>query len=171
MTIGRRIAELRKKQGMTQEQLAEAIGTTRQAVSKWESSKSTPDVEFAIQIGKLFEVSINYLLLGENSASAVQGESSLMLPTKKTGRTYRRTVYFVLFAVGICLLCLTPLFASLYQSRFMAIGAPYYTDANLYLSEWPMLGVVIVCWILLLVGLVGITLPYLKKLIGLIQEN
>ena len=64
MDIGQRIMDLRKKRGMTQEHLAEVLGTTRQAVSKWESGKSAPDLDYAIAMGKYFGVSMDYLLLG-----------------------------------------------------------------------------------------------------------
>lgn len=68
MGVGKRIAELRKKQGLTQEQLAEMLSTTRQAVSKWESEKSTPDIVYVISMGKIFGVSMDYLLLGMEPA-------------------------------------------------------------------------------------------------------
>lgn len=45
MTIADRIQSLRKAKGVSQEELADRIGVSRQAVSKWESEQSTPDVE------------------------------------------------------------------------------------------------------------------------------
>ena len=68
MRIGKRLSELRKKHGFTQEQLADRLGTTRQAVSKWESEKSNPDLDYVIQMGKIFGVSMDYLLLGTEPA-------------------------------------------------------------------------------------------------------
>ena len=67
MGLGKRISELRKRQGMTQEQLAQHLGTTRQAISKWESDKSEPDVATLVRLGTLFNVSMDYLLLGKES--------------------------------------------------------------------------------------------------------
>lgn len=64
MHVGKRIAELRRKQGLTQEQLGQLLGTTRQAVSKWESGKSNPDLDYVIHMGMLFRVSMDELLLG-----------------------------------------------------------------------------------------------------------
>lgn len=56
------IYELRTKQGMSQEELAEKIYVTRQAVSRWENGETTPNIETLKQLSKLFNVSINTLL-------------------------------------------------------------------------------------------------------------
>lgn len=65
MNLANRIQTLRKQSGMSQEALAEKLGVTRQAVSKWESEQSAPDMENIIAISDLFEVSTDYLLKGE----------------------------------------------------------------------------------------------------------
>ena len=65
MNVADRIYELRKEKGMSQEELANELGVSRQAVSKWESEKSTPDIENISELCNLFEVSANYLLNGE----------------------------------------------------------------------------------------------------------
>ena len=62
MTFGERLREARKKAGMTQEQLAEVLSVSRQAVTKWESDKGIPDVENLKLIAKVLDVSIDYLL-------------------------------------------------------------------------------------------------------------
>ena len=46
MTLGERIASLRKEKGLSQEALGELVGVTRQAVSKWEADKTLPDVNY-----------------------------------------------------------------------------------------------------------------------------
>lgn len=56
------IAELRAKNGMSQDELAEKIFVTRQAVSRWETGETTPNVETLKLLSKLFDVSINTLL-------------------------------------------------------------------------------------------------------------
>ena len=65
MTIGERIAEERKKKGMTQEDMAEKLNLSRQAISKWESGSSFPDTENLLKLSFLFSVSVDYLLKGE----------------------------------------------------------------------------------------------------------
>ena len=65
MTIEERIQELRKGKGLSQEQLADVLNVSRQAVSKWESGQSLPDVERLIAMSTLFEVTVDYILKGE----------------------------------------------------------------------------------------------------------
>ena len=62
MKLSEKILYLRKKQGMTQEQLAEKMEVSRQAVSRWESGTALPDVSNIVQLSKIFAVSADYLL-------------------------------------------------------------------------------------------------------------
>ena len=64
MTIADRIQSLRKAKGVSQEELADRIGVSRQAVSKWESEQSTPDVEKIVLLSNYFEVTTDYILKG-----------------------------------------------------------------------------------------------------------
>ena len=64
MTIADRIQSLRKSKGMSQEELADAVGVSRQAVSKWESEQATPDLEKVVIMSDIFEVTTDYLLKG-----------------------------------------------------------------------------------------------------------
>lgn len=60
--LGENIRDLRKKAGMTQEQLAEALGVTTGAVYKWESGRATPELEMLVDIAEFFETSVDALL-------------------------------------------------------------------------------------------------------------
>ena len=60
--IDERIAFLRKQKGLTQEELANALGVTNQAVSKWESAQCFPDIQHLPNLAKIFEVSIDELM-------------------------------------------------------------------------------------------------------------
>ena len=62
MTIGEKIATLRKQNGMSQEVFSEKLGISRQAVSKWENGTAQPTSENLNQIAKLFGVTVSYLL-------------------------------------------------------------------------------------------------------------
>lgn len=64
MNISDRIQHLRKARGISQEELADKIGVSRQAVSKWESEQSSPDIEKIILMSNVFEVTTDYLLKG-----------------------------------------------------------------------------------------------------------
>lgn len=63
-SIGTRIAELRSKMGMTQLELAEKLGVTDRAVSKWETGASYPDIALLPQLADIFGVTTDYLLRG-----------------------------------------------------------------------------------------------------------
>ncbi|MBQ1632811.1 MAG: helix-turn-helix transcriptional regulator [Clostridia bacterium] len=63
--IGRFIAEKRREQGLTQMQLAEALGITDRAVSKWETGRSLPDASIMLDLCKLLKITVNDLLNGE----------------------------------------------------------------------------------------------------------
>lgn len=67
-TIGRRIAQRRKMQSLSQEALGERLGVSRQAISKWEADASIPEVDRLIDMSKLFGVSVDWLLSGEGPA-------------------------------------------------------------------------------------------------------
>ncbi|MGN1031293.1 MAG: helix-turn-helix domain-containing protein, partial [Butyricicoccaceae bacterium] len=64
MKITETIPLLRKKWGFSQEELAGKIGVSRQAVSKWESGQSVPDLEKIVQLSELFGVTTDYLIKG-----------------------------------------------------------------------------------------------------------
>ena len=65
MILADKIIGERKRLGLSQEELAEKLSVSRQAVSKWESAQSTPDLQRLLQMAELFEVSTDYLLKDE----------------------------------------------------------------------------------------------------------
>lgn len=62
MTMGQRIAECRKKLGLSQEALGEKMGVSRQAISKWEADGAVPEIDKLVAMSKLFGVSVGWLL-------------------------------------------------------------------------------------------------------------
>lgn len=66
-----RIQILRKSRGISQEELAEKMGVSRQAVSKWESEQSSPDVDKIVLLSEYFDVTTDYLLKGIESLADV----------------------------------------------------------------------------------------------------
>lgn len=64
MNMADRIQYLRKTKGLSQEELADKAGVSRQAVSKWESEKSIPDLEKIIVLSDIFDVTTDYILKG-----------------------------------------------------------------------------------------------------------
>jgi transcriptional regulator with XRE-family HTH domain len=69
MSLGEKIAALRKSRSMSQEQLAGELGISRQAVSKWELNESMPDIDKVAALSKLFGVSADYLIIHDDDQS------------------------------------------------------------------------------------------------------
>lgn len=65
MEFNERIKSVRKDRGLTQEQFAEKLLVTRQAVSNWENGRNLPDIEMLIMMAKTFDVSLDDLILGD----------------------------------------------------------------------------------------------------------
>ena len=70
MTLGEKLSKLRKEYNYTQEQLAEILGVSRQSISKWETDIAYPETEKLIELGKLLECSMDYLLKDDVSENA-----------------------------------------------------------------------------------------------------
>lgn len=76
MTVGQRIAQKRKELGLSQEALGEQLGVSRQAIYKWESDATLPEIEKLVAMSRIFSVSVGWLLGVEDDAPAD--------PTEKT---------------------------------------------------------------------------------------
>ena len=81
--IGKNIKKLRKEKNLTQEQLAERLHVTRQAVSNWENGKTQPDIETLSVLAEVFEVTVEDLIYGNTTAS--NGASIVIEKTKEKG--------------------------------------------------------------------------------------
>ena len=64
MNPGSRIQALRKQQGLSQEELADRLGLSRQAIGKWESGSSMPSIDNLIELSSILQTSVDYLLTG-----------------------------------------------------------------------------------------------------------
>ena len=76
MTIetANRLYELRKKHNLSQEELAEKLGVSRQAVSKWERSEASPDTDNLIALAKIYDLSLDELIYGEKQEDKAETE-------------------------------------------------------------------------------------------------
>ena len=72
MTLGARLQELRLRRGMSQDALADKLGVSRQAVSKWERDEATPDLDKIIKLSELYGISLDALLKGESQPAKTQ---------------------------------------------------------------------------------------------------
>ena len=79
MILADKLIELRKKNGWSQEELAEQLDVSRQSISKWESAQSTPDMNRILKMSDIFGVSTDYLLK----------DAMVMLPEERCGNKKR----------------------------------------------------------------------------------
>ena len=89
--VGEQIVTLRKAKGLTQSELADRIGVSFQAVSKWERGESLPDISLLPDLAKILETTIDYILTGSEKIIEYKGKSSVadiksgLICLKKTG--------------------------------------------------------------------------------------
>ena len=108
MTVGDRIQSLRKSKGMSQEELADQMGVSRQAVSKWESEQATPDLDKVVIMSELFEVTTDYLLKGiepvktdDHKTMADVVDQKIL--TEKNGKRAKTALKWFLIGFGVLL--------------------------------------------------------------------
>lgn len=104
MELAENLRLLRKKQGVSQEELADAIGVSRQAISKWEGGHTKPDMERAAALAAYFGVTVDSLISCENA----EAKRDVAEPTARTRRKSARLATGILmFVTGLLavLLC------------------------------------------------------------------
>lgn len=111
MNLADKLIQLRKKNGWSQEELAEQMNVTRQSVSKWESGQAAPDLEKILKLSQLFGVSTDYLLKEElsesgniNTAREINVKKVSMKEAKDFLSVNRETSKSTAFAVFLCII-------------------------------------------------------------------
>ena len=99
-TIGTRIASLRSQYSYSQEYVADQLGVSRQAVSKWEQNQSSPDTENLIALSQLFNVSVEYLAIGKIQEIINTSEA------QKSQKSTQKRVGYILLSTGLVSLLL-----------------------------------------------------------------
>lgn len=103
MDFNEKLQELRKRKGLTQEELAEALFVSRTAVSKWESGRGYPSIDSLKMIASFFSVSIDELLSGEELVNIAQNDHAQEMQQM-------RDLVFGLLDCAMALFLLFPLF-------------------------------------------------------------
>ena len=75
MEFRERLNQLRREKGLSQEQLAEMVGVTRQAVQKWEAGTSRPDMDNLVTLARYFDVTLDYLISGAEAAHTPRSQT------------------------------------------------------------------------------------------------
>ena len=110
--IGKFIAECRKKNGLTQMQLAEKLNITDRAVSKWETGKSLPDTSIMLELCDILKISVNDLLSGEVVSMDnynKQMENNLLEMAKQKETADKRLLHLEIFIGVAVMLIFLPL--------------------------------------------------------------
>lgn len=93
MSLGERLLDLRKKKGLSQEEIAGLLDVSRQTVSKWETDQSTPDFDKIIPICNLYEIDANELLTGEKSNVKVPNDN------RKSAKTISLSIVLYILSI------------------------------------------------------------------------
>ena len=115
MEFNEKLQELRKQKGLTQEETAQLLHVSRTAISKWESGRGFPNIESLKAISKLFGVSLDSLLSGEEILAIAQTDQ------KEKERTARDLI-FGLLDCGMVLLLFLPLFGQKSEEGIQAVS-------------------------------------------------
>ena len=101
MEIGKKIMELRKKNNLSQEELAEKIGVARQTISKWELGETSPDIKQAKELSKIFNVSLDELTNNDIKDILVEKTSNT---EKLAGLILKLVKFAIIFMVAVPIL-------------------------------------------------------------------
>lgn len=106
MTLGQRLQKARKESGLSQEELAEQLGVSRQAVSKWENDSGYPEMEKMIRLSQIYQVSLDYLVGNEQEQEQLNEDTStkgwyVSHELAKSFLAYQKVKYM---KIGICVL-------------------------------------------------------------------
>ena len=133
MKLSEKIVNLRKARNMSQEELAEQLGVSRQAVSRWEVGSALPDASNILQLSKLFGVSADYLLNDD-----YKGESPEPIKSKSVSSIAGT---FVKKIIALCVAGFGFIgnFVIYVTSRFVIVNIPYKTynhETDSYWNTW-----------------------------------
>lgn len=151
MEFHEKLQELRKRRGLTQEELAEALYVSRTAISKWESGRGYPSIDSLKEIAGYFSVTIDELLSGEKLLSIAEKEN-------KSNLLGMCDFLFGMMDVCSLLLIILPLYPNLVEGYIYSVNLFAYTQASTFHRT--------IYWIMFLlliaVGMLKIMLTELK---------
>ncbi|MBQ8248208.1 MAG: helix-turn-helix transcriptional regulator [Lachnospiraceae bacterium] len=189
MILADKIIDLRKKNGWSQEELGEQLGVSRQAVSKWESMQTVPDINKIIAMAEVFEVSTDYLLRDEmeepekkeTKEKSIEKNTSKRIVTMEEANAYLLAVKDASrgIGIGLFLFCVSPIAAAILYALGVGGNAPFTADKGAMFStiiQTFILAVAVIVFVLSGVKLSKFS--YLKKntfeteygVVGMVKE-
>lgn len=142
MTLGEKIYQLRKQEGLSQDELASKITVSRQSISKWELGEAIPDTENVVQISQIFNVSLDYLLIDE-----VTDKEEIPVVKEAKRKVQKKHV------IGVCVFCLIAIL-------LLLVG--YYNN-SIYTSTIIIFGALLVVLIIFVIRLLILLFKWLKN--------
>lgn len=127
MEFNKKLQELRKQKGITQEEVAEKLFVSRTAVSKWESGRGYPNIESLKAISKLFDVTIDELLSGEELLTISEEDN-------KNKELHIRDLVFGVLDIGAIILLFLPFFGQKSQEAIHNVSLLSLTGLAPYLK-------------------------------------
>ena len=121
-TLGTMIAELRKQQGMTQLELAEKMGVTDKAVSKWERDLSCPDINSIPTLAEVLGVSVDELMQSKKEVDVAEAEEPAAAPVSKVAEILELAPKAIAMAMGVAVTVLTALDGLDVKSGMVMLG-------------------------------------------------
>lgn len=145
MEFHEKLQQLRKQKGLTQEELAQALFVSRTAVSKWESGRGYPNIDSLKAIAKLFSVSVDDLLSGEQLLTVAQED-------RKQTKTHLEDLVFGLSDAAALLLLILPLLGQQNGDTAQAVSLIGLRTGAFWLrfAYWDMVSSLVLCGILTL---------------------
>ena len=116
MEIGKKIMDLRKKNGLSQEELAEKVGVARQTISKWELGETSPDLKQSKELSKIFNVSLDELVDNDIKDILVEKTSNT---EKLAGIILKLIKFMIIFIIvaPILLIALRIIFKNIHEKN------------------------------------------------------
>ena len=152
MELNKKLQELRKQKGLTQEELAAALYVSRTAVSKWESGRGYPNIDSLKAIARFFGITVDELLSGEELLTLAETDM-------RQKETRVRDLVYGLLDISAALLLFLPLFATQKGGELQNVSLIASGGMQLYLKVAYLIGVIG----MIVVGLVTLALQSLQS--------
>lgn len=142
--LGENIAALRKKQGMSQQTLADALYVTRQTISKWEKNLSVPDADALVRLADALDTTVQALLGQPEESSATPSDiaaalnrinDQLAIQNRRRSRVWKAVAWVIGLYVGFNLLLLVLGYAATAQFTGQMEGQMTVVEENVLIEE------------------------------------
>lgn len=169
MILADKIIRLRKKNSWSQEELAEKMKVSRQAVSKWEAAQTTPDLEKILQLSRLFGVTTDYLLKDEledeeftDSAEAPPIRRITLAEANEYLEQRKDASVKIAIATFLCIVCVIPLFLLIALSEMTSLPIPENTAIGIgVVAIFPIVAIAV--YMFIRVGFKNAPYEFLEK--------